>query len=58
MYGGLELMKDVLAKGIIRRECEKGNPSRLHKRGGVARGLEEVLSIPITATGEGKLVLV
>lgn len=50
-------MKDVLAKGIIRKECEKGNPSRLHKRGGVARGLEEVLSIPITATGEGKLVL-
>ena len=40
-------------EGMMRKECEKGNPSRLHIRGGVAFRVEEVPSTPITATGEG-----
>ena len=39
-------------EGIIRKECEKGNPSRLEERSGVVCGIEEVPSIHITATGE------
>ena len=42
-------------EGIIRKECEKGNPSRLQERNGVVRGIEELPSIPTTVTGEGKL---
>ena len=42
-------------EGMIRKECEKGNPSRLRERSGVVRGIEEVPSLPSTATGEGKL---
>ena len=42
-------------EAIIKKECEKGNPSRLQERSGAVRGIEEVPSVPITATGEGKL---
>ena len=42
-------------EGMIRKECEKGNPSRLQVRGGVALGVEEFPSIPITVTGEGQV---
>ena len=42
-------------EGIIRKECEKGNPSRLQERSGVVCGTEEVPSIPTAAIGEGKL---
>ena len=42
-------------EGIIRKECEEENPSRLQERSGAVRGIEEVPSVPITATGEGKL---
>lgn len=40
-------------EGVRRKECEKGNPFMLHVVGEVAFGVEEVPSIPITATGEG-----
>ena len=39
-------------EGITRNEWEKGKPSKLQERGGVALGEEEVPSIPTTATGE------
>ena len=42
-------------EGIIRKECGEENPSRLQERSGVVHGIEEVPSIPITTTGEGKL---
>lgn len=42
-------------EGIMRKECEKGNPSRLHVRGEVVLRVEDVPSIPITVTGEGRL---
>lgn len=42
-------------EGMIRKECEKGNPSRLQESSGVVHGLEEVPSIPTTATREVKL---
>ena len=42
-------------EAIIKKECEKGNPSRLQERSGAVRGIEEVPSIPTTTPGEGKL---
>ena len=61
MNGGLEVCRisqprrGAGQEGIIRKECEKGNPSSLQERSGVVHGIEEVPSIPTTPTGEGKL---
>ena len=40
-------------EGMIRKECEKGNPSRLQERSGAVHGIEEVPSSPTTSPGEG-----
>ena len=34
-------------EAIIKKECEKGNPSRLQERSGAVHGIEEVPSIPL-----------
>lgn len=42
-------------EGATKKECEKENPSRLHVREGVTLGGEEVPSIPMAVTSEGRV---